>query len=73
MAANILEDLQPPSKNFLATPLYSGSNIGKKPAKNTNSPAHVQMPTWVSFKKYRANDLEETCNHPNLQSKEVSS
>ena len=46
--------------------------VGKSLARNTNSLAHVQkipflqMPRWVPFKKYRANDLEETCNHPNL-------
>ena len=26
----------------------------------------LQMPRWVPCKKYRANDMEETCNHPNL-------
>ena len=31
----------------------------------------LQMPRGVSFKKYRANDLEETCNHPNLWPKQL--
>ena len=26
----------------------------------------LQMPRWVPFKKYRAQQMEETCNHPNL-------
>ena len=29
----------------------------------------LQMLRGVPFKKYRANDLEETCNHPNLWTK----
>ena len=44
-------------------------------AKNKNSPAHVQkipflpMPWCVPFKNYRANDLNETCNPPDLETK----
>ena len=42
-----------------------------KVAKNKNSLDHVQkipflqISRWVPFKIYIANDLEETCNHPN--------
>ena len=46
--------------------------VGQYLAMNINSLANVdnipflQMPTRVSFKKYKAQHLKETCNHSDL-------